>query len=95
MNKKRLLSFALIILTYLIPILLLFHYQNSAIEMGKRQIPLLSILFLGATLLSYINWKKENRDLLGSIFRVLGVLGFLLSGATLLLLFSFRNCCGF
>ena len=93
--KKNVLNTVLVVLAYVAPLYFLYSYQDEIIQMKKIQVPLLAILFFGSIILSYINWKKEEPSWTHWFFKILGILGFLYSGAILLLLYSFRNGIGF
>ena len=97
--KKNILNIILLAGTYLVPLYLLYNAQKDIRVMEKTQVPLLIILFLGSVLLTYLNHKNRKKALIRKwwwlIFEIIGIIGLLYSGIILLILFLFRNCCGF
>lgn len=67
--------------------------------MEHIQVPLLFVIFIGSSLLIYLNYKNKKKSLGHKfswlIFIVIGIIGLLYSGFVLSLLFALRNCCGF
>ena len=96
--SKKIINIGVLIITS-IPILLLQSFQDSAIEMGKFQLPLFIILFLGGILLTYISNinRKESthHKWVWIFFMLIGVYEFCVSGVSLFLIFITGDCCGF
>lgn len=99
MLKKIFVNVVLLFTTYVVPLYLLYTFQDSAIKIGKIQTPALSVLFFGSVLLTYLNNKyrkqAQNHKWLWVIFQIIGVLGLCFSAVILFILFLYRNCCGF
>ena len=99
MIKKIVLNIVLLLTTYVVPLYLLYTFQDSAIRIGKIQIPALLVLFFGSVLLTYLTNKHRKQAVkhkwLWIIFEIIGVVGVCYSGFILSLLFLLRHCCGF
>lgn len=98
MYKKIVLNIVLLSMFCVLPFYLLYISQDSTIKMEKVQIPMLLILFLGSLALTYINNKHRkghSKKMLWIIFEILGIIGLCYSSFILILLYLFRNCCGF
>ncbi len=99
MYKKIALNIILLLTTYITPLYILYTSQDSILKMEKIQIPMLVLLFIGSLLITYLNNKYrrsvQNYKWLWVLFEIIGVIGLLYSGSILLLLYAFRNCCGF
>lgn len=93
-SKKQNLSLVLIFFTYLLPIYFLYSNKENSISQNV-QIILLIMFFAGSILVSCLNWKKEGSKTWNLVFKYLGIAGFLYSGYVLVMLYLFRNCCGF
>lgn len=98
MTKKIFVNTFIFTGTYFIPLYLFFSYQNDINIIKKIQIPLSIIMFLGSAILiflNHLNYKKENKKILWLLFLATGVIGLVLSGIVLFLLFSFKEGVGF
>lgn len=99
MIKKIVLNIVLLFAAYVVPLYLLYAFQDNAIKIDKIQIPALLVLFIGSVLLTYLNYQHRKQAVkhkwLWVIFAVIGILGLCYSGFVLSLLFLFKDCCGF
>ena len=92
----------LLVLSYVVPLYIVYLYKDNGISLEKFHVLLLSIIiFLGAILLIYTNHKYRKQakiyKWLYLIFEIIGLVGFLFSGSILIFLYLLRNfsCCGF
>jgi hypothetical protein len=99
MVKKFVLNIVLLIGACLTPWYLLYIFQGDTVKMEQIQVPLLFIIFIGSSLLIYLNNKYRKQDTQYKwswlFFIVVGIVGLLYSGFVLFLILSLRNCCGF
>ena len=97
--KKNILNIILLAGTYFLPLYFMNLYKDSSILIGKIQTPIHMILFLGSALLTYLNHKNRKKALIRKwwwlVFEIIGIAGLLYSTFVLVILFLFRNCCGF
>jgi len=99
MSKKIILNIVFLLTTCVVPLYLLYTFQDSAIKIGKIQTPALLVFFLGSALLTYLNnkYRKQEKKYkwLWIIFEIIGILGLCYSGFIFLLLLLYKDCCGF
>lgn len=98
-KQKVILNSVLIIGTYFVPLYILNQNQDSYSNIETIQKFVFYILFLGAVILTYLNYKNisklENLKWLWILFEVIGVLGVVYSAVVLYLIFAFRHGIGF
>jgi hypothetical protein len=99
MNKKIIINFLLFVGVYILPFVFLGLYKESIISIMKVQTPLYLFVLFGSILITYLNYKNKKRieeyKIFWNIFFVIGIIGIILSGVILFLLFSFKNGIGF
>lgn len=101
MNVKNriLINVLLCVFTYLIPIYVFIQHKDDYKNINFIQIVTFATLFLGASILIYINRKNriqiQKLRWVWQIFQFIGILGFCYSLVILFTLFLLRNCCGF
>jgi hypothetical protein len=94
--KKGLSNATIIIVTCVFPLLVLHFSRDNSRDIQLLQYVVFGILFVGSALLTYLNWdRKTETKFFHFLFKILGVVGILYSGAILWLLFSFRHGFGF
>lgn len=90
MSKKIAINIIVLIMTYVLPLYLLYSFQESAIKLGRIQNLALVVLFVGGGLLTFLNnkYRRENinNKWLWLFFIVVGLLGLLYSGLILCLI---------
>ncbi len=95
MIKKIVFNIFLVLTTYVVPLFLLHQYRNDYRNIDFRQNIIFSVLFLGSSFIFYLNntyiKEKVHYKWFWVSFKILGVLGLLVSVSVLLLLFSTQN----
>lgn len=97
--RKIVLNISILFFAYLIPFYLLFLYKDSSILVGRIQIPLHILMFIGSILLVYLNYKNKKQEPSSKwywiFFQTIGIIGSCYSLFILYLLFAFDAiCCG-
>lgn len=99
MSKKVTINIALLAFTYMLPLFWFNHTQNEYGNVDLIQRVVFGILFMGAALVTYLNYKNrkqtQNLKWLWLIFEIVGILGCVYSLFFLFLMFVFRNGIGF
>ena len=95
MKKLLVTNIFILLLTYVLPLWLFRLYQDDYQNVYLVQESAVTVLFLGAISLTYINNKNRLKIFklkwLWIAFEVLGIVGIIYSGAILYIFFAFRN----
>ena len=99
MIKRFALNLILICATFVLPWYFLYQNQKDILKMKSIQVPILTIIFLGAGVLTILNHKYRKQALenkwIWLVFELIGIAGLCYSGFILWLLYSFRHGIGF
>ena len=97
--KKIVLNFLILILTFFLPLYFQHLHQENLGNFRLTQDVVMFVVFIGAGLLTYINYKFRKQALgkkwIWLIFEIVGIIGLIYSAGILWLLYEFRNGIGF
>ncbi|MBP6884489.1 MAG: hypothetical protein KBC17_01530 [Candidatus Pacebacteria bacterium] len=90
----------LVIVCFIISPLYWLRINQSDIRIVESiQHEILVLVLLGGLVLTYLNHKNrkqaETKKWVWTLFEIVGILGILYGGGILLILYIFRDCCGF
>ena len=95
MKKLLVTNIFILLLTYVLPLWLFRLYQDDYQNVYLVQESAVTVLFLGAISLTYINNKNRLKIFklkwLWIVFEFLGIVGIIYSGVILYIFFAFRN----
>ncbi len=96
---KTLTNFGLLIVTYILPLSVFASSQDDYSNIETIQKIVFSVLFIGAALLTYLNFinikTKKKGKWIWILFEIIGICGLVYSGIVLYLIFVFRHGIGF
>lgn len=96
---KFLVNIIILFSTFFYPLYYFDKNQADSRIIDSIQVPVMSVLLFGGLILTYLNHRfrkqAENKKWIWTLFEIIGILGVLYGGGILLILYLFRNCCGF
>ncbi len=96
---KFLINIIILFSTFFYPLYYFDKNQADSRVIDSIQVPVMSVLLFGGLILTYLNYRfrkqAESKKWIWTLFEIVGILGILYGGGILLILYIFRDCCGF